>query len=271
MINIDTWIYDFCKYIDSLEIDKDVKDKIKVVVTSTPNKKNMNQRIKNYYFNEVNVENSFFKYLYELKNKYDNNYFIDALNYSLNFEEEESNFIDQFIKFITITNFDEIEFTMRATTKEKNPTYRAELKLGGLDLCHIGEILYDKENNTVNFDMLYARLGLLRTRVGSKLLVNVLKTIQTNYSGASLKGDTVRKRNEKGINFYNKFGFLFYDRETNEIIDVIPSNESGSVGIIIPSDRIDECILKNDNQYPTLNINGRIIDYKTYKTEEKVR
>ena len=271
MSNIDTWIYDFCKYIDNLEIDNKLKDKIKVVITSTINKNNMNKRIKNYYFDEPNVEESFFKYLYELKNKYDINYFMDALTYSLNFEEENSNYIDQFIKFITVTNYDEIEYDIKQTSIGNNPSYKASLKLGGLDLCHIGELIYDEENNTINFDMLYARLGLLRTRVGSKLLVNVLKEIQINHPGASLKGDTVRRKNEKGINFYNKFGFLFFDKETNQIIDVQPTNEPGSVGIIIPSDKIEECILKNDNQYPILNLDERIIDYRTYKSDEKVR
>lgn len=271
MTGIDTWIYDFCKYIDSFEIDEELKNKIKTLVTSDTNKKNMNKRIKNYYSDEANTVNNFFKYLYELKDKYDINYFIDAFTYSLDFEDEESNFIDQFIKFVTVTNFDEIEYTSRATTRDKNPSYTAELKLGGLDLCHIRELIYDEKRNILDFDMLHARLGLLRTKVGSKLLVELLKDMKTNYPNASLEAITVRRRNEKGINFYKKFGFLFFDNETNEIIDVVPENVSESVGVIISSDRIDECIKKNDNQYPTLELNGRIIDYNTYKQEEKVR
>ena len=94
--------------------------------------------------------------------------------------------------------------------------------------------------------------------------------IQSEYGNIDIYSDNVDKENKLGQNFYKKFGFLCVDLPTDTIIDFdnIPKDDYDIVGILLPSDKLDECIERNDNQFPKIEFNGKTIDKNTYKKKK---
>jgi len=204
-------------------------------------------------FEQEQEFNSFITYLYEKYNIYGIDYFRDAIKYAFTYKDDNSNFLDKFIKFVLITNFDDLKIDI----KEEDELIHMYVRLGGLPVSHCRSMQYNREQQQLECEWFHNRKGLTRTKLGSYLIVNLLKMVKENMPGVSLISYNVRKKNTVGLNFYNKFGF--------EIIDYNPDGTNYMVRI--PTDKIDECILKNDNQYPTLLFDGKNIDYMTYKKE----
>lgn len=263
--SIDTWVVLLFNLLDKIDMDDELKKEIKRSIMSEDSIDEMRTRYRDYLVGEEEIKqiHSFFEYVNELRNKYSDEYFTDALVYSTNYKEEGSDFIDQFVRFITVTNFDDLVFNF-----DENPYgFVSSLTLGGLRVARIQEIKYIEDENYCYIDWFFAREGLIRTRVGSKLLVETLKQIQSEYGNIDIYSDNVDKENKLGQNFYKKFGFLCVDLPTDTIIDFdnIPKDDYDIVGILLPSDKLDECIERNDNQFPKIEFNGKTIDKNTYK------
>lgn len=206
-------------------------------------------------------KNEFINFINYLKTKteeYGIDYIKKAIKYSLTFKEENSNIIDCFIKFIVVTNFDEIELVDNIFPGQKDEMY-INAYLGGLELSHCRQMEYNEEKNYVDCFWFHNRRGLTRTKIGSLMMVELFKKIQENFPGASVFSGNVRRLNTSALEFYNKIGF--------RIIDINP--EQSNVSVVIENERLNDCIVNNEGQYPFIMLDGEKIDYTTYKGKKK--
>lgn len=202
---------------------------------------------------------SFIVYLHQKYKELGIDYIRDAIEYAKSYKEDYSNFIEQFTKFIVITNFDEIEVAINDNYNGIENQYLLEAKLGGLLLSDNRNMTYNKEDSTFEFEWFHNRPGLKRTKLGSLTMRELFKYIQDCYPGTVIFGGNLRKDNESAKEFYKSVGF--------EVIDKYP--EGGNYYIEISPEKQTEFVNKHKEIIPSIIFNGKEINYKTYKTNIK--
>ncbi len=195
---------------------------------------------------------SFIRFLIIKEQDYGTNYIYDALKYAFSYEENNCSFIDCFIRFITITNFDEIN----VVAKKESDSFSFHAYLGGLSLSHNTSIKYSKESNEVEFEWFHNRSGLKRTKIGTLMMISLFRYAITNYPTAKVCAINVQRTNLDAQEFYKAMGFSIIDEDVN----------SNNMRIEIEKEQMEQCILKNQYNYPTVLLDDQVIDFKNYKT-----
>ena len=285
-IKVKTWFHCFINFVNALDIDKDLKTVILEKLYSDENIENSLNTIHSSLVNtnkiigknEFPEIESFFRYLNILKDKYSIKYFEKGLKYALDFEtiplteginkesntrSEIQNIIDRFIKFIVVTNFNDIEIKDESTL---DLSYgRISIYLGGIRLAFIEELAHDI--NEIKFNNFRTRIGLKGIGLGSKLMCIFIEKVRALYTDYSIAGASVKKNNISGSAFYKKFGFEAYDFETKSLVqfeDLVDENSDGVYKVLITADRIIEVYTKNNSkEVPFLVIDGERIDCYT--------
>ena len=196
----------------------------------------------------------FIEYLYTKSSELGDDYISDAIKYALTYKNHNTNFIDQFIKFILVTNFDEIEIYENIDSVNKDNMWISAY-IGGLEVSHNRNITYYPETNIVECEWFHNRKGLQRTKLGSLIMAEFFRLVQEKFPGASIRSNNVKRDNLSAIAFYKKIGF--------RIIDEYP--ESPNISIEIESERVEECMQNAKGLYPKIMLDGKEIDYMTYK------
>lgn len=250
----------FNSFISSLNIDDQLKLRIKELLLSEDNISHMRR---NGFQVRTQVEEfyTFMEYVYKKHDELGDEYISDAIRYAFTYGDDNSNFINQFIKFIVVTNFDEIEVVNKLTpeTKDRNDGMCTKLYLGGLELSHNENIEYHEKDNYYEFSWLHNRRGLIGTKLGRLSMVSLLEGLKEQNSNFGVYAYNVQRTNQVGLGFYKKFGF--------DVVDYNPN--AREVAVVIQPERIDECIRKNSGQFPVIYLDDREIDYTTYKGNDK--
>ena len=197
---------------------------------------------------------SFIQFVSNKVQEYGIDYIKDAINYSFSYENDNCSFLDQFIKFIVITNFDEIRVVVEKGTGVEN----IYAYLGEFELSHNKSIQYSKENDEVEFEWFHNRPGLKRTKLGNLMMVYFFNWVINNYPTATVCANNVRRINVDAQAFYKKMGFRIIDSDINY----------KNVRVEINHDEMKECILNNQGKYPILLFNGKKYDFTTYKANQ---
>jgi hypothetical protein len=87
-------------------------------------------------------------------------------------------------------------------------------------------------------------------------MCNFFRLVLEKFPGASIRSNNVKRDNLSAIAFYKKIGF--------RVIDDNP--ESPNISIEIESDRLESCMQNAQNLYPKIMLDGKEIDYTTYKS-----
>lgn len=198
---------------------------------------------------------SFIQYLHTKSSKLGIDYIRDAIRYALTYKDHNTNFLDQFIKFILVTNFDEIEVYDNIDLVNKDSMWISAY-IGGLEVSHNRNVTYHPEENIVECEWFHNRKGLQRTKLGSLIMCNFFKLVLEKFPSASIRSNNVKRDNLSAIAFYKKIGF--------RVIDENP--ESPNISIEIESDRLESCMQNAQNLYPKIMLDGKEIDYTTYKS-----
>lgn len=243
---------EFKKFIDMLGIPNEEKEKYISVLYSEESVSKMKGNDNKIDIYSVNSFYEFIEYLYIKREEYGDDYIKDALDYALGYKEEDCSFLDQFIRFIVITNFDEIKIEF----KEEGGLISMSANLGGLELSHNQNMEYSSTENKMIFSWFHNREGLKRTKLGSLMMVELFDYVLNNYPNASLCADNVKRVNVKAQAFYEKIGF--------NIKDIY--KESNNVCVEINPSEMQESIDNNKEKYPVLLFKGKEYDYRTYKS-----
>ena len=236
----------FNKFIDNLDIDNYLKKEIKEKLIQ---EENINKMIDNEIYNDkkgckTDNINIFFTFLEELKNKHDTNYFKEALKYVLS--DNKSTVIDKFIKYIVVTNYNDINVNINFDDEVgfgEVSAFLYGLKLGTL-------VIEDHGTNGFLFDWFHVRKDLNNTKIGTLIMNELIKYILHNYKDSSLYAETVSKGNLSGISFYKKYGFK--DSNGKEL-EYIPSSKE-IISIIITANRMKEVYSNNKDKIPNIEI-----------------
>lgn len=243
----------------------------------------------------------FMNYLNCVLDKKGKEYFETAINYSLD-NSSESSFLDAFIKFITITNFNDIEFEIgldinKMLEEDNINNYDGfgfiRIYLGGFLLCDISGISahQHEEDKFLHFNNLHVRKNLKRTKLGTIIIKKMLDVMihDEKLSDYSLCSCCVMKNNAEGKRFYEKIGFKFLDdrgmvvdysyydkyikikREDYPELSEKEFNElnkkmGGNFSIVILSQDKNN-ILAKKIEYPYVIYNDQIIDCNTMWNE----
>lgn len=274
------WIDTFQDFVDGLNIDILLKETIKSMLESNQNISNM----LDYSISELNdfqgvkqIE-PFLSYLNFLEEKREKNYFEIALKYALAFEDNTT-YIDKFIRFIVVTNFYDIELldTVNLDDVELNPEIGGITAwIGGLRVSRLGLIAKDSGDDFIYFSDFHNRKGLLGTKLGSKMMVYLIDKIKNNekYKNCGLYANCVSGANESGKGFYRTFGFEAFDpieQKVFEYDDADPTldpkeqknnGKANFLAVIFP-EKMDECMAQNEGKIPYIEIDGVKIDCNT--------
>lgn len=191
----------------------------------------------------------FMNYLNSILNNKGEEYFKIAIEYSL--ANSDMSFIDNFIRFVVITNYNDIEIVdnIDAESLIKNINdYDAEqgwmrAYLGGFLLCDLSQFsLHQDETGSkyLDFYNFHSRKNLTRTKVGTLLIKKILEKMLNDslLCDCSLGSAWVMKNNVIGKKFYEKLGFKFL----------------GPSGEIVDYNYYDDCIKVKREDYPDLSI-----------------
>ena len=253
------WIEEIKKFVFNLDIDDNLKNEtfnmidsqyslIKEGIITNEIYGTFNYKVKTV--DKFNQEcKSFIEYLYYVLENKGTKYFETAIKYSLN-NSSEISFVDSFIRFIIITNFDDIEFNINFDVdsmleKDNVNNYAAargyiRAYLGGFLLCDLSQFsLHHDDIKYLDFYNFHVRKNLKKTKIGTLTLRKLLEIMISNksLSDYSLGSAWVEKNNVEGKKFYEKFGFKFLDNN----------------GMVVNYDYYDKYIKVKKEDYPELS------------------
>lgn len=149
--------------------------------------------------------------------KHGNEYVENGLEYATENVGKKGNLIDSFIKYLAVTNFQDIE-CKESFNSVKGLTERYQCSL---DEYALGKVMLEypeEEDEDLEPDMLKIRSGLEGVRLGQVLLKYLICKVHKENPDKSLVSHTVMRNNFPAIKLYERMGGVFYD-ENNNIIE----------------------------------------------------
>ena len=251
------WFYDFCDILikqgySLKEIENIINDMMSEQSLENMSKPGMVQNfssVQEYLENEK----AFFEYLKEKLEESNPEYLEKGLKYAKQETNNAGNFIDAFIKYIVITNFEELSLksTIPEMSKE-NSTGTMKCCLGNFKLSKVD---CEMEEDKIYFDELHTRRNLTGTKIGTILFRGLMKEIHDHFPNKDLYANRVRKVNEGAIRFYKRMG--------GEIFDY--GNET-QYGVIYRKEKMEE-LSKEPIIPPTLELTERERFIKNLQTQ----
>lgn len=232
---VELWINEIIRFISSNNIDSnlinEVEQKLKEEFQLIKEGMVTNEIFGAYEFGtDVELEftnecRTFINYLEEKIKVKKKEYIEFGINYSLNCNSNLS-FIDNFIRYIVITNYNDIKIVddmdienlLNNVNDYNEASGSLKAYLGGFLLCDISSFSahQDKNNNKyLDFYNLHSRKNTERMKVGTLLIKKLLEKMLTNakLKDFSLGSGWVMKNNSVGKKFYEKNGFVFLNQE----------------------------------------------------------
>ncbi len=157
-------------------------------------------------YDEINSQQRFFNYMKNKKCKFNFEYFKIGIEYA-SYNNKELDFISAFIRYIVMTNFDDVKVSTGFSTGVGNSFYsKAMCFLGDYPLGSVDLFLIE---SNVLFDYLKVKKHLRCLGVGTLLLKRIMKDLVEFYPNANLYANNVSKNNDTAISFYKKIGGVF--------------------------------------------------------------
>ena len=148
--------------------------------------------------------------------KHGKEYVENGLEYANENAGQNGNPLDSFIKYIAITNFQNIE-CQESFNSLNGSIERYQCDLDGYALGKVTLEYPEEENEDIEPDMLKIRNGLEGIRLGQVLLKYLICKVHKDNPDKSLVSHTVMKQNFPAIKLYERMGGVFYDDDNNVI------------------------------------------------------
>lgn len=156
----------------------------------------------------IDNEKAFFDYT---KSKLDTQhleYLKKGLQYAVQEAKNVGNFIDAFIKYVVITNFEDLQLQYKDQTSEHWEQMLVSCCLGDFALS---TMLCEAESDKIYFDELHTRKNLTGTKIGAVLFKGLFKKIHHEFPDRDLYTLRLKKDNEGAKRFYERMGGTVYD------------------------------------------------------------
>lgn len=207
------WFYDFCDILIKQGYSLEQIENIIDDMMSEQSLENMSKpgMVQNFSSVQAYLENekAFFEYVKEKLEKSNPEYLEEGLKYAKQETNNVGNFIDAFIKYIVITNFEDLNLksTIPDISKE-NSTGTMKCCLGNFKLS---TVYCEMEEDKIYFDELHTRRNITGTKIGTVLFRGLMKEIHAHFPNKDLYANRVRKVNEGAIRFYKRMGGEVFD------------------------------------------------------------
>lgn len=153
-------------------------------------------------FNEEYIQTRFFLYLNSIKEKLTFDYINDAIATATS-KQIDSDFIDNFVKYIIVTNLSDIQVSSGIQEGDDYIANYALCLLGPYPLAQMELISTD---NGIMFDQVKVKESVRRMGIGTALFKGVIKDMHEKRPGEILYANNVLKQNVKAISFYQSLG-----------------------------------------------------------------
>lgn len=236
-ININ-WFNSFYNLFANKGVSSEQVSELMNLLLSKENINNMNTHFMQFSNGSLNQYNAssylhFFDYLSSIDTKIDNKYLETGIKYILENINNDTNVIDLFIKYVVVTNFDDVRYVSNLS----NNVYKIEnnsetnlsgstmginpisIKLGNFELAHIGDISFT-DNNEIMIDQVYTRKNLTGTKLGSLMFENLFGELSSIFPGRNVCVAPIKYDNFKAMKFYETQGGQLYQWGFNDYVPV---------------------------------------------------
>ena len=225
------WFYDFAEFLNLSGLSE---EQIKATVSTMMESKSLDN-MQDYNKTEfqfsidsrtLKEEKNFFEYLKDILSKITPQYVLAGIEFAKQDSQDDGNFMDSFIKYIVITNFQDLHVDSEIP----------DMQIGerGTLLCKLGEfklarLMVQGLNNHVKFDEVLTRHNLERVGIGTLLFRKLQGEVAMYFPGKDLIATNVLKDNQGAQRFYESMG-----------AKLRPSGEPNRVTAIFPAGRLQE-------------------------------
>lgn len=244
-ININ-WLYDIILICERNNIDNRIITDLITQLTTPENLIKM-RKTKNFLIDSIHVEQekSFFKYIEGLDKENKQQYIQQGVLFALDNLTEDKNIVDNFIKYIVLTNYSDIEYVSTIPNLNHNNTAYVNCYLGGLELCHNTNITISEHgNNDIECEWFHTRRGLQGLKLGAQIMRKLMQDVQKHFPDKNIISFNVLKNNLGAIRFYCNNGGELFDITTGEKIDKesLQPDAKGSLGVVFDRSKFQEII-----------------------------
>lgn len=163
---------------------------------------------------------SFDRMLKKQVNKHGKQYIADGVEHSYKNINEEDNLIDGFIRYLAITNFQDLYCEEAPFNSVEHLTERYECLLDGYAVGRVQLEYPENPKDDLKPDMLKIRNGLKGAKIGQVLLKYLISMVHHKYPNKSLISHTVLKKNTPAIKLYKRMGGIFYEHKIGQCCSV---------------------------------------------------
>lgn len=243
-----SWLYDFYEFLVNSEYTEEQVSAIFHIIISKNNLQNM----RNSKFGRDNIseknEKAFFEYLGSIREKLTSELLDGAIEYAMA-NYQSSNFIDAFIKYIVLSNKEDIKY--KSNIRELNANNVATITglIGNFPLTEISSIkIFDEEY--IIFDDFKTGKNLTGAGIGSMLFREFLREVSKYFPNKNVFSLTVMAKNTGGINFYKKMGGEFYKDSLDTPLSPsdIDSESTENLIVVFPKEKI-AAILNDESDF----------------------
>lgn len=171
-------------------------------------------------------------------------YIENGLYYSMNNMGNTNNLIDNFIKYLVITNYEKLhcELNKDCQVYKEGELEQYECLLCDFPLAHVYLEFPENESRYLYPDNLKVRNNLTGTKLGQVMLQYLMKTVNTKYPGKSLVSNTVQQSNISAIKLYERMGGIFFvnGMRVDNPVENIDHSTKKYCSVIFPNDRFEE-------------------------------
>jgi len=202
------WFYDFAEFLSRSGLtEKQIRETTLFMMRDSFLDNMQEIKKTGYQFSEgrmfLNEENAFFKYLSTISHKMSPEYVLEGIRFAKYDSQDKGNFIDSFIKYIAITNFQDLHVDSEIPNMNDGEIGKILCKLGEFE---VARVTVEELEESVKFDNLETRYNLEGTKIGSVLFRKLQEDVATYFPGKDLLASNVLESDERAKGFYRAMG-----------------------------------------------------------------
>ena len=220
------WFYDFAEMLFQQGYTKEQITDILDQMLKDDYVENMSKKGMVKYFGNaqyaIDNEKAFFEYIKNKLATKNKEYLEEGLNYAGKQARNVGNFIDAFIKYVVITNFEDLQLQYKDQTNEHWQSMLVSCCLGNFSLS---TMLCEVESDKIYFDEVHTRKKLTGIKIGTVLFRKLFKTIHDEFPDKDLYTLRLKRENESARRFYERMGGTIYNYGNESQLGVIYKKE----------------------------------------------
>lgn len=213
-IHKDLWLTQLTGFLYNIPLNGEELSIILKIINYFTDIKEKNIEIEDISYDEENKQQRLFNYLDSIKEKFTPEYLTEIIDFSTANKTKEE-FIERFIRYLIITNPEDIKIISTLNNKDNTGTiviYLDQYPLGDVELFKTPEgVLFQ------DVSIAYNARGI---GIGTMLMNKTMEEVATHFPNDDLYGTDLLKSNKRAYNFYEKLGATITPTNLNDLLCV---------------------------------------------------